>query len=149
MTSHDTHTHLLKQNHLCMYVHQPWKQCNAQLLRKPTSGNNRKMDDWALEEDINHYFYTCEKKGGPGKKAIRLYPEDHAAMAKRINKAVEGALREDSDDDGLFDDSDNEEKKELTEEEVRELALAKGKAASKAGNSFFGTGYLDQPPKWG
>tara|TARA_B110000208_G_C11576495_1_gene360866 strand:- start:68 stop:757 length:690 start_codon:yes stop_codon:yes gene_type:complete len=128
----------------------PWKQVEHQLLAKPTVGSVRSKDEWALEEDINHFFYTCEKKSGPGKKAMRLYPADHAAMAKRLNRAVEGALREDSDDDGLFDDSGDENKEEeKTEEQLRDEALARGKAASKKGSSFFGKGYLKEPSKWG
>lgn len=128
----------------------PWKIVESQKIAKPTAaGGNNKMEEWALEEDINHFFYTCEKKNGPGKKAVRLYPEDHAAMAERLNKAVEGALAVESDDDGLFDDDDAPKKVEKTAEEVREEAMARGKANNQKGSSFFGSGYLKEPSKWG
>ena len=131
----------------------PWKHCEANKVAKPTSSGNLKMDDWALEEDINHFFYTCEKKGGPGKRATRLYPEDHEAMAKRLSNAVEGALREESDDDGLFDndnsDEEGEAKKEKTEEELREEALEKSRLENQKAKSFFSQGYLKAPAKWG
>ena len=129
----------------------PWVNVESHKIVKPTAGNLQSMDEWALEEDINHFFFTCEKKSGPGKRAVRLYPEDHEAMAKRLNQAVEGALHEESDDDGLFDDDEEEGggKKEKTKDELRAEALARGKAANQKAASFFASGFLKEPPKWG
>ena len=136
----------------------PWKLVEAHKIPKPLAGNSNNISEWALEEDINHFFYTCEKKSGPGKRAIRLYPEDHAAMAKRLSAAVEGALDLGSDDDGLFGDSEedkeeekenNDESKEQTMDKLREEAMARGRAANKKGSSVFFAGYLKEPPKWG
>ena len=129
----------------------PWTNCEAMKVPKTTAKPS--SSEWALEEDVNHFFYMCEKKGGPGKPAARLYPEQHEALQKRLEDAVTGALEEVSDDDGLFDDDDGggraTEEKELTEEEKREAALEKGRKASQKASSFFGVGYLKQPPKWG
>jgi SAM-dependent methyltransferase len=139
----------------------PWTNCAAVKIRKTTA--KASASEWALEEDVNHFFYTCEKKGGPGQQAARLYPEQHEALQKRLEAAVAGALEEVSDDDGLFDDDDDDdgkgggkkaagekkEGKELTEEEKRAAALEKGRKSSQMASSFFGEGYLKEPPKWG
>jgi hypothetical protein len=138
------------------------KLVEAHKIPKPLAGNSNNISEWALEEDINHFFYTCEKKSGPGKRAIRLYPEDHAAMAKRLSAAVEGALDLGSDDDGLFGDleedkeeenegkkENKDESKEQTMDKLREEAMARGRAANKKGSSLFFAGYLKEPSKWG
>ena len=60
-----------------------------------------------------------------------------------------------SDDDGLFDDEDGDgegkkkEEKELTDEEKRAAAMEQGRKNAQMASSFFGEGYLKEPPKWG
>ena len=49
----------------------------------------------------------------------------------------------------VVDDDDAPKKVEKTAEEVREEAMARGKANNQKGNSFFGSGYLKEPCKWG